>query len=85
MYGPLDTGEGKGKWAEVAPLLITGEGAVELWGGVWGEEHVDQGVLDGNFPAEGKQGRGGEYVSGGGILLEVASDDLLDLDAGGMV
>eukprot|EP00061_Rhincodon_typus_P001108 g13736.t1 len=29
-------------------------------------------------PAEGGQGRGGEYVSGGGILLEVAemaSDD----------
>eukprot|EP00061_Rhincodon_typus_P000689 g12458.t1 len=34
------------------------------------------------------QGRGGEYVSGGGISLDVAemaSDDFLDVDAGGMV
>eukprot|EP00061_Rhincodon_typus_P016761 g45142.t1 len=39
-------------------------------------------------PAEGRLGRGGEYVSGGGILLEVmemAADDLLDVDAGGMI
>eukprot|EP00061_Rhincodon_typus_P003771 g20928.t1 len=39
-------------------------------------------------PAEDGQGRGEEYVSGGGILLEVAeiaSDDLLDVNAGGMV
>eukprot|EP00061_Rhincodon_typus_P007886 g30015.t1 len=39
-------------------------------------------------PTEGGQGRGGEYVSGGGILLEVAevaSNDLLYVDAGGMV
>eukprot|EP00061_Rhincodon_typus_P005995 g26162.t1 len=37
-------------------------------------------------PAEGGQGRGGEYVSGGGVSLEVAemvSDVLLDVDAGG--
>eukprot|EP00061_Rhincodon_typus_P012607 g38452.t1 len=39
-------------------------------------------------PAEGRQRRGGEYVSDGGILLEVAgmaSGDLLDAAAGGMV
>eukprot|EP00061_Rhincodon_typus_P000950 g13261.t1 len=38
-------------------------------------------------PAEGRQGRGGEYVSDGGILLEVAemASDLLDVDTGGMV
>eukprot|EP00061_Rhincodon_typus_P007952 g30134.t1 len=39
-------------------------------------------------PVEGGQGRGGEYASGGGILLEVAemaSDDFLDADAGGIV
>eukprot|EP00061_Rhincodon_typus_P008253 g30703.t1 len=35
-----------------------------------------------------REGRGGECVSSGGILLEVvemASHDLLDVDAGGMV
>eukprot|EP00061_Rhincodon_typus_P003255 g19641.t1 len=35
-----------------------------------------------------KVDKGGEYASGGGILLEVAEmapDDLLDVDAGGMV
>eukprot|EP00061_Rhincodon_typus_P011428 g36423.t1 len=39
-------------------------------------------------PAEGGQGRGGKDVSDGGILLEVAeivADDLLDVDAGGML
>eukprot|EP00061_Rhincodon_typus_P007123 g28479.t1 len=38
-------------------------------------------------PAEGGQGRGGEHVTGGGNLLvvaEMAPDDLLDVDAGGM-
>eukprot|EP00061_Rhincodon_typus_P004630 g23052.t1 len=53
-----------------------------------GEGRVDQLVLEGMVPAEGGQGKGGEYVSDGGISLEVtevASDDLLDVDAGGMV
>eukprot|EP00061_Rhincodon_typus_P011296 g36206.t1 len=39
-------------------------------------------------PVEAGQGRGGAYVSGGCILLEVVemtSDDLLDVDAGAMV
>eukprot|EP00061_Rhincodon_typus_P007204 g28661.t1 len=39
-------------------------------------------------PAEVRQGRGGEYVSGGDTSLEVAemmSDDLLDVDGGGML
>eukprot|EP00061_Rhincodon_typus_P014128 g40964.t1 len=83
MFGSLDTEEGGGKWAGVA-----GEGAVGLWGGVGGEGTVDQGVLEGTVPEEGRQGRRGEYVSGDGISLEVvdmAPDDLLDVDAGGMV
>eukprot|EP00061_Rhincodon_typus_P012057 g37525.t1 len=49
---------------------------------------VHQDVLEGMVPAEGGNGRGGEYVSGGGISLEVVktgADDLLDVDAGGMV
>eukprot|EP00061_Rhincodon_typus_P005345 g24737.t1 len=40
------------------------------------------------LPLERKSGRGGDYVSGGGISLEMAevvSDDLLDVDAGRMV
>eukprot|EP00061_Rhincodon_typus_P001574 g15172.t1 len=47
-----------------------------------------QDVPEGTVPVEGGQGRGGEYVSGGGNLLEVVemtSDDLPDVDAGGMV
>eukprot|EP00061_Rhincodon_typus_P009735 g33460.t1 len=39
-------------------------------------------------PVESRQGRGGEYVSDGGISLKVAemtTDGLLDVDAGGMV
>eukprot|EP00061_Rhincodon_typus_P001585 g15200.t1 len=49
---------------------------------------MDQGIPEGMVPAEGGQGGGGKYVSGGGVLLEVAEmapDDLLDVDAGGMV
>eukprot|EP00061_Rhincodon_typus_P006987 g28205.t1 len=56
--------------------------------GAGDEGRVDQGVLEGMVPAEGGQGRGGEYVSGGGILLEMAemvSDGLLNMDTGGMV
>eukprot|EP00061_Rhincodon_typus_P004363 g22399.t1 len=56
--------------------------------GYWGEGSVDQGVLERTVPVEGGQARGGEYVSGGSISLEVAemaSDDLLDVDAGGIV
>eukprot|EP00061_Rhincodon_typus_P004862 g23616.t1 len=56
--------------------------------GLWGDEgRVDQGVPEGMVPMEGGQGRGAEYVSGGGISLEVvemASDDLQDVDTGGM-
>eukprot|EP00061_Rhincodon_typus_P002291 g17092.t1 len=57
-------------------------------GGCWGKGRVDKGFLEGMVPAEGGQGRGREYVPGGGISLEVvemASDDLLDVDADGMV
>eukprot|EP00061_Rhincodon_typus_P005912 g25999.t1 len=88
MFGPLDTEDGGGKWAGVAPSLVTGEGAVGLWWGVGGEGSVDQGVLEKTVPAECGLGRGGEYVSGGDISLEVAEmapDGLLDVDAGGMV
>eukprot|EP00061_Rhincodon_typus_P007806 g29865.t1 len=88
MFGALDSGEGEDKWVGVTPSSVTGEGAVGLWGGVEGEGSVDQGVLEGTVPAEGGQRRGGEYVSGDGISLEVAemaSDDLLDVNAGGMV
>eukprot|EP00061_Rhincodon_typus_P005334 g24713.t1 len=49
---------------------------------------MDQGVPEGTVPEEGGQGRGGEYATAGGISLEVAEmvdDDLLDMDAGGMV
>eukprot|EP00061_Rhincodon_typus_P003649 g20613.t1 len=56
-------------------------------GGIGSEGRVDQSVLEGTVPVEGVQGKGGEYVSGGDISLEVAemvSDDL-DVDAGGMV
>eukprot|EP00061_Rhincodon_typus_P005213 g24466.t1 len=59
-----------------------------LCGVVGGERSVDQGIPEGTAPAEGGQGKEGEYVFGGGISLEVVemvSDDLLDLDAGGMV
>eukprot|EP00061_Rhincodon_typus_P015345 g42961.t1 len=59
-----------------------------LWGDVGNEGRMVQCVPEGLFSVEGGQGRGGEYVSGGGISLEVAkmtSDDLLDVDAGGMV
>eukprot|EP00061_Rhincodon_typus_P002149 g16746.t1 len=55
---------------------------------VGGEEKVDRGVPEGTIPVEGGKGRGGEYVSGGGISLEVAemaSDDLLDADASGIL
>eukprot|EP00061_Rhincodon_typus_P003918 g21294.t1 len=61
-------------------------GAVE--GRVGGEGRVDQGVPEGTASSDGRKGRGGEYVPGGGISLEVAemtSVDLLDVDAGGMV
>eukprot|EP00061_Rhincodon_typus_P002207 g16881.t1 len=61
---------------------------LHLLGGVEGEGGVDQGVPEGTVPAEGGQGKGREYVSGGGIFLEVAemaSDNLLDVDDGGMV
>eukprot|EP00061_Rhincodon_typus_P001171 g13943.t1 len=87
MFGPLDSGEGGGKGAGVAPLPVTGEGSVGLWGGVGVEGRVDQGELEGTVLAEDGQGRGREFVSGGGISLEVAemaSDNLLDVDAGGM-
>eukprot|EP00061_Rhincodon_typus_P005968 g26113.t1 len=59
-----------------------------LWGDVKSEGSVDQGVSEGIVPVEGGQGRGGEYVSGGGISLEVVemvADDLLDVDIGEMV
>eukprot|EP00061_Rhincodon_typus_P013279 g39556.t1 len=49
---------------------------------------MDRGVPEVTVPAEGRQGMGGEYVSGGGILLglvEMAANDSLDVDAGGMV
>eukprot|EP00061_Rhincodon_typus_P002795 g18482.t1 len=65
-----------------------GKGAMGLWGGVGNEGRVDQGFLEGTVPAEGRQGTAGEYVSGDGTSLEVvemAADDLLDVDAGGMV
>eukprot|EP00061_Rhincodon_typus_P016791 g45185.t1 len=78
-FGSLDTGEGGGKWSGVAPLPVAGESAV---GDVGGEGRVDQCVPAGMVSAERRQGRGGEYVSGGGISLEVAemaSDDLLDV------
>eukprot|EP00061_Rhincodon_typus_P000908 g13148.t1 len=74
--------------AGVAPSLVTGEGPVGLWVCVGGERRVDQGVLEGMVPAEDGQERAEDNVSGGGISLEVAkmaSDDLLDVDAGGMV
>eukprot|EP00061_Rhincodon_typus_P007546 g29345.t1 len=57
-------------------------------GVVGSEGRVDQGVPEGSVPAEGKRGLRGEYVSGGGILLEVVemvADELLDVDVGGMV
>eukprot|EP00061_Rhincodon_typus_P015961 g43923.t1 len=57
-------------------------------GALLGEGRVDQGVPEGTVPAEGGQGREGKCVSGGGIFLEVVemvSDDLLDVDAGGIV
>eukprot|EP00061_Rhincodon_typus_P005532 g25157.t1 len=88
MFGLLDSGEGEGKWAGVAPLPVTGEGAVGLWRGIGGEGSVDKGVVEGMFPVEGRQEWEREYVSGDGNSLEVAemvSDDLLDVDADGMV
>eukprot|EP00061_Rhincodon_typus_P003355 g19889.t1 len=88
MFGPLDRRAGGGKWAGVAPLPIAGEGAVGLWRSVGGEGSVDKGVPEGTVPVEGGQVRGGDYVSGGGIFLEVAEmvpDDLLDVNAGGTV
>eukprot|EP00061_Rhincodon_typus_P001264 g14235.t1 len=85
MFGPLDSGEGGG----VAPSLVAGVGAMGLWGVcVGGEGRADQGVPEGMIPVEGGQGRGGEYVYSVGISLEVAEmalDDLLDVDAGGIL
>eukprot|EP00061_Rhincodon_typus_P011755 g37011.t1 len=81
MFRPLDNEEGEGIWAGVTPSPVAGEVVVELWGGAGSEGSVDQGVLEGTVPAEGGQGRGEAYVSGGGISLEVAEmafDDLLD-------
>eukprot|EP00061_Rhincodon_typus_P014182 g41051.t1 len=84
VFGPLGTEEGGGKRAGVTPLLVAGKGAVGLWVNVGNEGEVDQHVTEGRVPVEGGQGRGGEYVSGGGISLEMmkmASDNLLDVDA----
>eukprot|EP00061_Rhincodon_typus_P001718 g15553.t1 len=63
-------------------------GAVGGWGGVGGEGTVDQGVPEVTVPTKDGQRRRGEYVSDGGIslkVIEMVSDDLLDVDAGGMV
>eukprot|EP00061_Rhincodon_typus_P011407 g36387.t1 len=88
MFGPLDTGDGAHKWAGVTISVIAGEGVVGLWKHVGIEGRVDQGVPEGMVPAEGEQGKGGEYESRGGTLLEVAemvADDLWVVDAGGLV
>eukprot|EP00061_Rhincodon_typus_P004411 g22501.t1 len=63
-----------------------GEGDVGLWGDGGNEGKVDHAVPEGTAPTVGGQGRGGEH--GGSISLEVTemvADDLLDVDAGGMV
>eukprot|EP00061_Rhincodon_typus_P017515 g46234.t1 len=54
------------------------------------DNHAPEATLSAISPVKekGGQGTGEEYVSGGGISLEVVervSDDLLDVDAGGMV
>eukprot|EP00061_Rhincodon_typus_P003456 g20125.t1 len=60
----------------------------EAVGACCGVARVDEGVPDETVPVESGQGRGGEYVSRGGISLEVvemATDDLLDVDAVAMI
>eukprot|EP00061_Rhincodon_typus_P002666 g18159.t1 len=82
MFGPLDTGEGGG----VTPSAFAGEGTVGLWVLLGVKEELTR-VSQREHPAEGGQWREAEFVSGGGISLEVvemASNDLLDVDAGGI-
>eukprot|EP00061_Rhincodon_typus_P008970 g32054.t1 len=73
--------EGESKWAGVAPS-VTGEGAV----GVFGVKEVWTRVSRRERSLQ-KVDKGGDG-NGGGISLkvaEMASDDLLDVNAGGMV
>eukprot|EP00061_Rhincodon_typus_P003599 g20486.t1 len=67
-------------------LAVAGEDAMGLWWCHGIEGGMDQGIPEGMVPAVGGQRREREYVSGGGILLEVAemlANDLPDVDAGG--
>eukprot|EP00061_Rhincodon_typus_P004407 g22497.t1 len=65
---------------------VRGEGVRAVVFGV--KEEWTRGIPEGIVLAEGRQEKEGEYVSGGGTSLkvvEMVSDALLDVDAGGMV
>eukprot|EP00061_Rhincodon_typus_P002186 g16834.t1 len=88
MFGPSDTGEGEvnGQVLRLCRLqgkVLLGCGGVLEVKEVWTRVSQREQSL-----RKADKGRGRECASGGGISLEVAemvSDDLLDVDAGGMV